>query len=998
LGYNEICVKISVSGLNFRDIVNILGMAGDLGSLGGEFSGEVYKIGENIRDSEIGEIIFGIGMSGCFSSHTITYQDLVLKKPDNITIQEAATIPVTFLTVFYGLNYLAEMKKDSCILVHAASGGVGLAAIQVAKKLNAVIIGSAGRKEKRHFAQSWGTDYTVYSRSSKYFSEKIMQISPDGVDIVLNSLTGDFITNSVSILKDSDTSIFLEIGKVGIWSKEEFSQLKKKARYSVFDIAVMFKENGPLIKKMLKEISIDLEEGIIHSLPYQNFPMEKAIDAFRFMSTGKHIGKLLLSNYQYNEENISPPSSPSSLNESKAMINDNNPKGVYLITGGFSGIGLLINRWIVMEKNIRNMILVGRSGNSMLGVPTIIQNEEINNETSKKLRNNNDDDDYLIEIICIKSDISTKQEVQNIILEMNSNKRNLIGIFHCAAVVQDGLLENLKWSSFVKVLTPKVKGAWNLHKFTMKVPIECFVLFSSIASMLGSPGQGNYATSNAFLDGFAHYRKSQGLNAITINWGPWAEIGMLTRLTVEMYNRMEQYFYLITPTEGLDALNSSLFTNPYIYGGEELFLPTQIGVFNFKKDGYNTFISDKESFILDQDNIYQGIHEYQQNLTTQGIDKEISNSSEFLKHLEQIPFNDRNTFLNSTIERHVNKILARDSTTPIDLQQPLTELGMESLMALEFKNSLEKVIGESLPATLIYDYPTIESLTEYIMKEFISNHLTSVVPILSSDNEKSQLLDDPTYFKGEKRIGIIGVGCRFPCDKNQDSTPNLSNFWKLLDEGIDTISEIPLERWNINEFYDPNPETPGKMYTRFASILGDVDKFDANFFGIAPREAKTMDPQQRLLLEVTWESLENAFIVPITLHETQTAVFIGISSTDYIMLRSNNEKERELIDAYRGTGSSLSVNAGRISYTFGLKGPSMVIDTACSSSLVATHLAYQTLNTKESDFAIVGGVNLTLSPETTIGFSKAHMLSEDGKCKSKYFVCYFFTYLYFFSI
>jgi len=636
---------------------------------------------------------------------------------------------------------------------------------------------------------------------------------------------------------------------------------------------------------------------------------------------------------------------------------------------------------MIIDKNVNNMILVGRSGNPNLGSPIIMQNEEINSEN-------------IIEIICIKSDISTKQEVQNIILEINSNneERNLIGIFHCAAVVQDGLLENLKWNSFVKVFTPKVKGAWNFHKFTMKLPIENFVVFSSIASMLGSPGQGNYATANAFLDGFAHYRKSQGLNTITINWGPWAEIGMLTRLTTEMYNRMEQYFHLITPTDGLDTLNLTLFTNPYLYeSGLFLSPPTQIGVFNIKKDGYDTFVSDKESLILDKDiNNYQDKYEYNKKLTqtTQGIDKEISNRTEFVKTLEQIPFNDRNTFINSTIERHVNKILARDSNIPIDLQQPLTELGMESLMALEFKNSLEKVIGESLPATLIYDYPTIESLTEYIMKEFISNQITSVIPppILSSDNEninQSSLFDTTSNFKSEKRIGIIGASCRFPCDKNQDTIPNISNFWKLLAEGIDSVSEIPPERWNIEEFYDPNIETPGKMYTRFGSILGDVDKFDAAFFGIAPREAKTMDPQQRLLLEVTWESLENAFIVPNTLHETQTAVFIGISSSDYIMLRQNNDKERELIDAYRGTGSSLSVNAGRISYTFGLKGPSMVIDTACSSSLVATHLAYQTLYNKESDFAIVGGVNLTLSPETTIGFSKAHMLSEDGKCKSK---------------
>ncbi|MGI2902856.1 beta-ketoacyl synthase N-terminal-like domain-containing protein [Tolypothrix sp. VBCCA 56010] len=222
-------------------------------------------------------------------------------------------------------------------------------------------------------------------------------------------------------------------------------------------------------------------------------------------------------------------------------------------------------------------------------------------------------------------------------------------------------------------------------------------------------------------------------------------------------------------------------------------------------------------------------------------------------------------------------------------------------------------------------------------------------------------------------IAIIGTGCRFPGANNPES------FWQLLRNGVDTITEVPKERWDIDTLYDPKPATPEKMNTRCGGFLEQVDQFEPSFFGISPREAEPMDPQQRLLLEVAWEALENAAIVPQKLAGSKTGVFIGICNADYHRLTYQDSSR---INAHSGTGTAFSIAANRVSYVLDLRGPSVAIDTACSSSLVAVHFACQSLQNGESNLCLVGGVNLILSPEPSITFSQAHMMSADGRCKT----------------
>ena len=222
-------------------------------------------------------------------------------------------------------------------------------------------------------------------------------------------------------------------------------------------------------------------------------------------------------------------------------------------------------------------------------------------------------------------------------------------------------------------------------------------------------------------------------------------------------------------------------------------------------------------------------------------------------------------------------------------------------------------------------------------------------------------------------IAIIGMGCRFPGAKNPES------FWQLLQNGVDAISEVPKDRWDVDAFYDPDPAIPGKMNTRWGGFLEQVDLFDPGFFKISPREAELIDPQQRLFLEVTWEALENAGLVPDQLAGSKTGVFVGISTCDYHRMTYENLSN---LEAYHATGTAFSVIANRLSYLLDLRGVSVPIDTACSSSLVATHFACQSLLSGESNLCLVGGVNLMLSPQPTITFSKAGMMSADGRCKT----------------
>lgn len=353
----------------------------------------------------------------------------------------------------------------------------------------------------------------------------------------------------------------------------------------------------------------------------------------------------------------------------------------------------------------------------------------------------------------------------------------------------------------------------------------------------------------------------------------------------------------------------------------------------------------------------------------------------------------------------IAQISRRSGIAPedINIRKPFVYHGLNSKQVVSITGELGMWLGRSLPSTLGFDYPNIEAIALYLAgddvvqfspdkqtfpglkvydqtKQLLAEQPSSQkkdrldsMPVRSNFIESKQLQKAPMRQMSEP-IAIIGMGCRFPGGCNDPET-----FWRFLRKGGDAIIEVPPDRWNADAMYDPNPDAPGKMYTRWGGFLDNVDRFDAAFFGISPREARGMDPQQRLVMEVSWEALENAGQAPDKLAGSQTGVFIGISGSDYGRLLFEDSAR---LDLYSGTGSSTSIAAHRVSYFLGLRGPSIAVDTACSSSLVSVHLACQSLRNGECNLALAGGVNLILSPEMTIIFSKARLMAPDGRCKT----------------
>ena len=291
----------------------------------------------------------------------------------------------------------------------------------------------------------------------------------------------------------------------------------------------------------------------------------------------------------------------------------------------------------------------------------------------------------------------------------------------------------------------------------------------------------------------------------------------------------------------------------------------------------------------------------------------------------------------------------------IDVREPFASYGMGSTEAVSLSGELGDWLGQKVAADLAYEFPTIETL---------ARHLSG-----STDESRPDARND----LASESIAIIGIGCRFP------GSSGPQEFWQSIRDGIDAITEVPADRFNLDEVYDSDPTVPGKISTRWGGFIDQVDQFDPQFFGISPREAARMDPQQRLLLEVTWEALEDAGQAAETLTGSQTGVFVGISNNDY---GRNQFGDLSRIDAYAGTGNALSIAANRISYLLDFRGPSIAIDTACSSSLVSVHLACTSLRNGESTLALAGGVNLILSPAITMNFTKAGVMAPDGRCKT----------------
>jgi acyl transferase domain-containing protein/acyl carrier protein len=666
-GPGEVEIQVRSVGLNFRDVLNALGMLKEfteqmgVGSatdlpFGGECAGTVVAVGENVSHVKVGDDVIAAQAIGSLASHVVANADFVVLKPEQLSFEEAATIPTTFLTAYYGLHRQAKIQSGERVLIHSAAGGVGQAAVQLAQRAGAQVFGTASPK-KWDFLKSMGVEHVMNSRTLDFASQVMEFTSGQGVDVVLNSLNGDFIPKSFETLGTSGR--FVEIGKIGIWDEKQVQEIRPDVAYFPFDLLEISLQDPGLIASMLEELMKEFTQGLLKPLPHTDFPIEDVASAFRYMAQAKHIGKVVVT-------------IPEQTVKKEPIKGDS----TYLITGGLGALGVKVAHWMV-EQGARYLVLTGRRG------ATEAVQQELNQLEKAGAQ-----------VLVVKADVSQWEDTSRLLNEIQEKMPPLRGIIHAAGMLQDAMLQRQTWESFSQVMAPKVQGTWNLHALTQDVELDFFVCFSSVAALLGSPGQGNYAAANAFMDALAHHRRSLGLPGVSINWGPWSNAGMAAALSSREQARWAEQGVQMIPTEqGLQLLGQILEQNI-----------AQLGVLPVEWSKFLRQLPGDTEFPFLEEFISAAAQTQPQ-------------KSEFRTQLEAAPQRARRSMLMNHLRGLIAKVLDMKSPQDIDPQQSFSDLGMDSLMAVELRNRLQSSLGCSIPASLAFDYPTVEALSDYFLNE-----------------------------------------------------------------------------------------------------------------------------------------------------------------------------------------------------------------------------------------------------------------------------------------
>ncbi|MEU8975494.1 type I polyketide synthase [Streptomyces monashensis] len=607
------------------------------------------------------------------------------------------------------------------------------------------------------------------------------------------------------------------------------------------------------------------------------------------------------------------------------------PQGTVLVTGGTGALGRHVARWLA-RAGAPHLLLVSRSGPDAEGAAELLA--ELNAAgTHAEL---------------VARDIADPADLAGLLATIPED-RPLTAVFHTAAVLDDGVIGSLTPERLAEVLRVKVGGAHNLDAATRDLDLSAFVLFSSSSGVFGSPGHGNYAPGNAYLDALAEDRRSRGLPATAVAWSGWADGGMAAGTVGERLQR--HGVRLMDPAVAVTALQDALDQD------DTALVVTDIDweVFGAELDKGRPRRLYAE--LPDLERLRAGRPAAP---TASGGDE-----NDLMATIAALGDAERRHALLELVRGHIAYVLNHPSPDDVEPARAFRELGFDSLTAVELRNTLGEATGMRLPATLVYDYPTPAALAEHLGEQLAP--AGSAVSAGAVAVTRRDPAEDP--------VVIVGMACRFPGGAD---TPE--RFWRLLADGTDAMGPFPADRdWDLAGLYDPEPGTAGRTSTLTGGFLDGFADFDPGVFAISPREALAMDPQQRLLLEVAWETFERAGIDPRSLRGSRTGVFAGTNYQDYT---SRPLAPGDEVGAHLGTGNSAAVLSGRVSYTFGLEGPAVTVDTACSSSLVALHLAAQALRTGECDLALAGGVTVMSTPGLFVDFSRQQGLAADGRCKA----------------
>ncbi|MEV0638638.1 SDR family NAD(P)-dependent oxidoreductase [Streptomyces sp. NPDC050619] len=606
-------------------------------------------------------------------------------------------------------------------------------------------------------------------------------------------------------------------------------------------------------------------------------------------------------------------------------------RGTVLITGATGALGGVLARHLVTEHGARHLLLLSRRGAEAAGA------RELEAELTG----------LGAQVTLAACDVADRASLAAVIDAVPA-ARPLTAVVHTAGVLDDGMLSSLTPERLETVLRPKIDAAWNLHELTKDQDLTAFVVYSSIAGLIGNAGQANYAAGNTFLDALAQYRQAHGLPATSLAWGLWAQTSALSGGLEETdLKRMERTGLLpLSSDDAMELFDAAPAT------GEAVLAVTRLNTDALRKR------ADGPQFL------FRGLVPAVP-VQAAGATRPGGGSSPAQRFGGLSPA-EREQALTDLVRGQVATVLGHADPGSIQADRAFQELGFDSLTAVELRNQLGTTTGLRLPTTLIFDHPTPAALAAHLSSELFGDADEAAAPaVVPADSADVSL----------EPIAIVGMACRYP---GGVSSPE--DLWRLVADGTDAITEFPANRgWDLENLFHPDPEHAGTTYAKGGGFLHDADLFDREFFGMSPREALATDPQQRLLLETAWETFENAGIVPASARGSRTGVFTGVMYHDY---GSQLDVIPEDLEGYLASGNAGSVASGRVSYTLGLEGPAVTVDTACSSSLVALHLAANALRTGECDLALAGGVTVMSSPTSYVEFSRQRGLSPDGRCKS----------------
>jgi len=670
---DEVEVEVTASGLNFRDVMYTLGLLseealenGFAGSaLGIEFSGKISRIGASVEGLNIGDEVLGFG-SGSFSKYVVTKASAVAPIPQNISSEAAATIPSAFFTSYYALIHLAKLSKSERVLIHGGAGGVGLASIQIAQWVGAEVYATAGSNEKRNFLKMLGVTHVLDSRTLR-FADDIMRITNGaGVDVVLNSLSGKAISQSLQILKPFGR--FLELGKRDFYenTKLGLKPFRNNITYYGVDADQLINQKPQLSQDLLAQIIALFQDGTLHPLPFTYFEPRNIVKAFRYMQQSKHIGKILVGH----QKEITVPVQSLRLRRHEIALSLR-ADAVYLVTGGTQGLGLATAQWLV-NKGARHVLLMSRRG--------LVLDET--NYVIEKMRGEG------AAVHILACDVSDEQQLSK---SLKPWLTRLKGIFHAAAVIEDGLVTNLTIDKLRRVLAPKVAGSQNLHKITLDLDLDYFVMYSSATSLFGNPGQAAYIAANRWMEALAQYRRRIGLPATCMLWGAIKDTGFLARNTsIKDGLQRRMGGQALESTLVLDQLEEALLTGQ-----------SNKAILNFHWQSVSDFLTKSSS---------------------PRFNKIRTKANAITPRLKSVSVSQMMLELNENeLEQNFVEILKYELSRVLELSpeklvtsKSIVDMGLDSLMAVEFVVAIEARFGIRLSTMTISNNASILTLASHL--------------------------------------------------------------------------------------------------------------------------------------------------------------------------------------------------------------------------------------------------------------------------------------------